>query len=261
MNGELDQHVSGAGPSGNHVSGPNNSNGMFLVLDPLLAISLLEPHQLIHPSGPSKGYNESLAQRLRETESVLLAVLGAAAESDPRLSCLQTLDVPESRQGDAIPSATERRIQLEDWESFPLRTRGDVLRWRDRRVERGGHWQEAEGLTDPGPEGSVVQGFAGDMDFDANEVSHLEHGICAGDLAKVQTVQIPGNGFRTCTRHRSRDVGLPQRSTILVWAPRNSIPSGQGRGQSSISTTASLSMGRGAGVFNLPKEFQDTFLW
>jgi hypothetical protein len=159
-----------------------------------------------------------------------------------------------------MPSATDKRIKLEDWERFPLRTRGDVLRWRDRRGGKGGHSQEAQGLTDPGPEGSVEQSFAGDVEFDVHEVKRLEHGMSAQNLANMPTAQIPADGFETYqTPVQGR--GFSPEERILGIGSQDSIPSVQGRGNSSVPTTASLSVGRGVGVLGLSKEFQDTFLW
>lgn len=191
-----------------------------------------------NPSGPSKGYNESLELRLRETECVLFAVLAAVSESDTELSRLDFLDIPE---GDVTPSAAEKKQRLEEWASFPLRSRDDVLRWRDERVSRDRHSQGAEESVDPSLEGSMEQSFPGDMEVDTGRIGSFEDGVGEAGMGTPRS--------------------LPPVDDIKAANYENYFPPVQESVHSSAPAVGPQRSDVGSGVLGLSKEFQDTFLW
>lgn len=168
---------------------------------------------------------------------MLLAVLASVSDSDTQLSRLDFLDIPE---GDVTPSAADKKQRLEEWANFPLRTREDVLRWREGRVSRGSHSRGVERLMDPSSEGDVGQDVGG-MGVDADGNDSFEHGAGEGCMETVVSVppqdQNQAHGFEN-------------------WFP----PVQERRHHSTLSARSPIS-GQARGVLGLSKEFQDTFLW
>lgn len=205
------------------------------------------PSELIQCSGPSKGYNESLELRLRETESVFLSLL--AIVSDEHLSSLSAFEIPE---GDVTPSAADKKQKLEEWANFPLRSREDVMTWRDERLSKDARYQSPtdvksglEMQMDVGDNvrmdnGGVTTGGKGGAEVDMEGMDK--------PLDNMGGVGIQGIGSLNPMDH------------IQATEFEHYLPPVE-TGHSSISAAELPSTLPGRGMLGLSKEFQDTFLW
>lgn len=159
-----------------------------------------------------------------------------AIVSDAHLSALR---VPEIASGEvAPPSAAERKLRLEEWAAFPLRTRDDVLAWRDARRlgkdARARSWPLGQGSS-TAPDPSLGVGIESGMDGSETQIGGVgeggDDGVMDGEgsLGTIQAEEF-GNSLPTAV-----EAGLP--------------------------TARSSSTVSGSGTLGLSKEFQDTFLW
>ena len=202
---------------------------------------------------------------MRETESILLAVLDNFTGTTGQIPQIR---VPDIHEDNVTPSAAEKKERLEEWTQFPLRTKEDVLRWRDERAKRATNdmGQNSEGMVDPSPEGDLGRAFSTDIVTGGNDINNLgraiprignvdmeslwrvppDDHISAAELNNYnQPVQERGNSSANFHHNAGMEVETYTLPIQKHTAPTPRLPGSVRR----------------TGVLGLSKDFQDTFLW
>jgi len=164
--------------------------------------------------------------------------------SDEQLSSLNAFEIPE---GEVTPSAADKKQKLEEWANFPLRSREDLMTWRDERLSKDPRYESpAESdSVDPDVAMSIEASDGGSMDRGGTEegMDGLDQGMHQG-ISQVATE----------TFQSFNPIDHIQAAEFENYLPP--VDSGH-------SSAATVTMGTlpGSGMLGLSKEFQDTFLW
>ena len=153
-----------------------------------------------------------------------------------QLSGLSRFEVPE---GDVTPSAAEKKQKLEEWANFPLRTREDLLAWRNGRTSRDTRYSTLM-------EGAYMERSGGNLNMSMETDA---------DEREMEGVNQPMDRMGDVGIHVPRPLNHIREAEFENYLPPDDS------GHSSTSTSKLPSTLPGSGLLGLSKEFQDTFLW